>query len=72
MAIGRISRFDEELGKALCDRLGLRLNDTLQDYSAESAGREVWVSMTTMQAVPLDEYNELRVIAADRAQKEKS
>ena len=61
------TRFDEELGKALCDRLGLRHNDTMREWSSESAGKTVWVTMTTMKAVTQDEFSELCKVAADRA-----
>jgi len=64
----RIYKFDEELGKALCDRLGLRHNDTLKEWSSESAGKTVWVSMTTMKAIPVDEFNELLEVASVRAE----
>lgn len=63
----RITRFDEELGKALCDRLGLRHNDTLREWSFESAGKTVWITMTTMKAVSEEEFNELCAVAAKRA-----
>lgn len=59
--------FDKELGKALCDRLGLRHDDTLREWSSESAGKTVWVTMTTMKAIPLDEFNELLRVAAQRS-----
>lgn len=61
------TRFDEELGKALCDRLGLWHNDTLREWSSESAGKTVWVTMTTMKAITADEFNDLCKVAADRA-----
>jgi hypothetical protein len=65
--IKRETRFDEELGKAVCDRLGLPHKMVLRDYSTESAGKTVWVTMTVMKAIPLDEYNELLAAAAKRA-----
>ena len=64
----RISKFDEELGKALCDRLGLRHNDTLREWSSESSGQTVWITMTTMKAIPASEFNELAVVASVRAE----
>ena len=67
MKANQATRFDEELGKALCDRLGLRHNDTLREWSSEGSGETVWVTMTTMKAVTLDEFNELCKVAAERA-----
>lgn len=61
------TRFDEELGKALCDRLGLRHNDTLREWSSESAGKTVWITMTTLKAVTQEEFNELCKVASERA-----
>lgn len=61
------TRFETELGKALCDRLGLDHNSTLRDYETEGAGNTVWVSMTTTKAMSLDEFNELVKVAAERA-----
>lgn len=63
-----ITKFDEELGKALCDRLGLRHNDTLREWSSESAGKTVWVTMTSMKAITSDEFTELCAVAAKRAE----
>lgn len=63
----KISAFEEELGKAICDRLGLPHGSTLRDYSTEAAGKTVWLTMTVMQAIPLDDYNELRMVASRRA-----
>lgn len=67
MKATRPTEFDMELGKAICDRLGLPQNQTLQDYTTESAGQTVWLTMTVMQAISLEEYNELRAVAAMRA-----
>ena len=47
--------------------MGLPHNSTLPDYSAEHAGNSVWLTMTVMQAIPLDDYNELVRVAARRA-----
>ena len=66
-ALGQPTPFDEELGKALCDRLGLRHNDTLREWSSESAGMTVMVTITVMKAIPLDEFNELLRVAAKRS-----
>ncbi len=63
----KLTRFDEELGKAICDRLGLPHNRTLQEYSAESAGKTVWVTMTVMEAIPVDEFNGMRKTAIERS-----
>lgn len=68
MKIPESDRFTEELGKAICDRLGLHHNSTLREYSAEGSGNTVWVTMTVMQSIPLDQYNGLRRIALRRAQ----
>jgi len=67
MKASKPTRFDTELGKALCDRLGLDRNSTLQDYETEGAGNTVWVTMSTMKAMSLDEFNELVRVAAERA-----
>lgn len=67
MATGKLTRFDEELGKAMADRLGLPLNSTLREWTAESSGKTVWVTMQTMKAIHLDEYNELVRAASKRA-----
>lgn len=59
---------DRELGKALCDRLGLDHNTTLREWKATRVGNEnVAVSMTTMVIMPLEDYNELRAVAEQRA-----
>lgn len=68
MKIANPTTTDEEFGKALCDRLGLRLNDTLAEWSAESVGtRSVAVKMTTFKVLSEDEFNELRAVAVERA-----
>ena len=65
----KATRTDEELGKALCDRLGLRHNDTLEEWSAESVGtKSVVVKMTVFKVMSEDEFNEIRAVAAARAQ----
>lgn len=59
---------DREFGKALCDRLGLRLNDTLTEWQAESFGKQhVMVTMTIVRCMSEDEFNELRRVAERRA-----
>jgi hypothetical protein len=59
---------DVEFGKALCDRLGLNHDTTLRDWEAKPTGTDhVAVSLVTMVIMPLDEYNELRAVAAQRA-----
>jgi len=68
MARGRLTVEDIEFGKALADRLGLRHNDTIREWSAESSGDTVWVTMQTIKAIPLDEFNELRRVASERAE----
>jgi len=62
------TKTDEEFGKALCDRLGLRITDTLDEWSAESVGkRSVAVKMTVFKVLSEDEFNELRAVAVERA-----
>jgi len=62
------TKADDGLGKALADRLGLRHNETLREWSAESLGRDaVWVTMSVAQRISLEEFNELRYVAAKRA-----
>lgn len=62
------STIDEELGKAIADRLGLRHDDTLREWSVEGIGtRTVAVKMTTFKAISVDEFNELRAVAVKRA-----
>lgn len=59
---------DREFGKALCDRLGLRLNDTLTEWQAESFGKQqVMVTMTVVKCMSEEEFNELRAVAVTRA-----
>jgi hypothetical protein len=66
--IEKTTKTDEEFGKALCDRLGLRHDDTLPEWSAESVGtRSVAVKMTTFKIITEDEFNELRAVAVERA-----
>ena len=67
MSKSDIDKAEQELGKAISDRLGLPHNSTLRDYSAEHSGNSVWLTMTVMQAIPLDDYNELVRVAARRA-----
>lgn len=63
-----LTKTDGEFAKALCDRLGLRHNDTLQEWSHERIGsRSVAVKMTVFRVIPEDEFNELRAVAAERA-----
>jgi len=63
-----LTRADEEFGKALCDRLGLRHNDTLEEWTAESVGTQsVVVKMTVFKVLSEDEFNELRSVAEKRA-----
>lgn len=58
----------EELGKALADRLGLRHDDTLKDWSAEyGGGKTVLVTMQTVKAIPRAEFVELQKLAEERA-----
>jgi len=68
MKVTKPTRTDEEFGKALCDRLGLRHNDTLAEWEAESVGtKNVAVKMTTFKILTEEEFNELRAVAAKRA-----
>lgn len=68
MRILKPTKTDEEFGKALCDRLGLRHDDTLAEWSAESFGTQsVAVKMTTFKVMSEVEFNELRIVAAKRA-----
>lgn len=62
-------RFDEELGKAVCDRLGLAHESTMREWRSEGSGGTVFVFMTTMKSMPVDEYNELLAVAAERSKK---
>lgn len=64
------TRFQEELGKALADRLGLNPDTTLMEWDAEGRGRHVFITMTTMKPMPIDEYNELILVAMERAKQE--
>lgn len=65
----KLTKTDLEFGKALCDRLGLRHNDTLQEWTAESVGTQsVVVKMTAFKILSEDEFNELRGVAAKRAE----
>jgi hypothetical protein len=60
--------FEIEMGRALCDRLGLVHETTLREWKAESIGTDkVAVSLTTTVLMPLEDYNELRRVAAERA-----
>ncbi|UVK58461.1 hypothetical protein SEA_GLOBIWARMING_69 [Arthrobacter phage GlobiWarming] len=62
------TRFGDELGKALCDRLGLNHNTTSQDWHVENINpKTVFVTMTTVAAIPVDQYNDLVKVAAERA-----
>lgn len=58
---------DIELGKALCDRLGLNHDTTLREWKAENTASGVMVSMTTVKFMSVEEYNELRDVAVQRA-----
>lgn len=63
------TKFDEEFGKAVADRLGLPHDQTGIDWSADHFGgqKTVLVTMAVFKAIPLDEFNELRRVAAARA-----
>ena len=63
------TRFHEELGKAVADRLGLNHNTTGMEWSAEGAARgdSVMVKMTTFKMLSQAEYNELIAVALNRA-----
>lgn len=64
----RLTKTDEEFGKALCDRLGLRQNETLQDWEYERIGsKSVAVKMTVFRVITEEEFNELRAVAVERA-----
>ena len=63
----KTTAFERELGKAICDRFGLNHNTTLEDYTTESAGKTVWITMTTMCGISADEYAELVQVANKRA-----
>ena len=68
MKVTKPTKTDEEFGKALCDRLGLRHNDTLAEWEAESVGTtSVAVKMTTFKIMSEDEFNELHAVAVKRA-----
>lgn len=58
----------EELGKAVCDRLGLPLQTTLREWKADTSGSgDVVVSMTTVKVLTREEWNDLQEVAAKRA-----
>jgi hypothetical protein len=59
MSISETDYFGLELGKAICDRIGLDHNTTLGDWNAEDAGDFVMVTLTTIKAIPKAEYNDL-------------
>lgn len=64
-----ISRPEEdEFVKALADRLGIPHENALRDVHAEFAGNNVWVTVTVCKMLPVEDYNELVVVAALRAQ----
>lgn len=52
-----------EVGKALADRLGLVQDNTLREWHAESAGKNVMVTMTTVKFMDEGEFNELFKVA---------
>jgi hypothetical protein len=68
MARMKLTRFDEEFGKAVCDRLGLPHDMTLRDWTAEAVGHQsVFVKMEVFKVLTEAEMSELRAVAEHRA-----
>lgn len=67
--IRRLTRYEEELGKAVADRLGLDHNTTLMEWDADrsKANGAVWVTMTTGRLLTNAEFTELQNVAQERA-----
>jgi hypothetical protein len=64
----KLTKTDEEFGKAICDRLGLRHDDTLEEWTYERVGtKSVAVKMTVFRVISEDEFNDLRAVAVERA-----
>ena len=62
------TKFDEELGKALADRMGLCHETTLQDYTTESLESGVVVKMQTFRFMSREDYEGLRAVAKTRSE----
>lgn len=63
------TKFDEEMGKALADRLGLAHDTTLRDWSAESSGAgPVVVTLSTRKLLTQEEFHELIQVATARVE----
>lgn len=59
--------FARELGKALCDRLGLNHASTSVDYSVEPWGSRVIVRTSNAHFITQEDWAEVQAIAAQRA-----
>jgi len=62
------TKFEEELGKALADRMGLCHETTLQDYTTESLKSGVVVKMQTFRFMSREDYEGLRAVAKTRSE----
>lgn len=68
MASMERTRFDEEFGKAMADRLGLPHDMVFQDWTVEAGGQQsVIVKMEVVKVMSEAEMRELRRVAAARA-----
>ncbi len=62
--------YEQQLGKALCDRAGLDPNRVMREFDSEliSSG-EVMVTLQVMTFIPVDELAELEELARQKATK---
>ena len=66
MAVTLDNEYAHELGKALCDRAGLPLNQIGRDWSAEGSGNIVHVQFTAHLVMSKEDFTELQRVVQHR------